>query len=58
MTLCGYCERPLVRVGDRYECPSCAPTLRTLGAGLPFDGAVAAYQEFQREAWRTRPKVK
>jgi hypothetical protein len=47
---CGYCERELVRRGSLMECSRCAPLLRDLGRGLSFDGVVAAFARFQRDA--------
>jgi hypothetical protein len=51
--LCGYCDRELVRVHDRFQCPRCAPILRTLGVGLAFDEVVEEFRRFQIKAARS-----
>lgn len=54
VTRCGYCDRFLVRIEDRYECARCAPILRTLGRFLPYEAFVVAFAAFQRAAWESR----
>lgn len=57
---CGYCERELQADPFHpgcFACPRCAPILRSLGAGLDFDGMLRAFARFQREA-RPRGKLR
>lgn len=47
---CGYCNRELVKRGDRFECARCAPLLAEVKT-------VEEWTAFQRWAWKTRRRV-
>lgn len=53
-TTCGYCLHPLTAAGEVnghvfYECPECAPTIKTIGTP-------AQWQAFAKDAWKRRGK--
>ena len=55
-TRCGYCLRRLVTAERGYECPRCAPLLRSLLAVPDYEITLAAFRRFQQQAWADRDR--
>lgn len=53
---CGYCERNLVACERGYECPRCAPLLRSMPGYRQYASTLAAFAQFQRDAWKDRQR--
>jgi hypothetical protein len=51
---CGYCDRHLVACERGYECPRCAPLLRSLPGAQQYASTLAAFGRFQRDARKDR----
>ena len=49
---CGYCDRHLVTCENGYECPRCAPLLRSLPL-VGYADTIRKWRQFQRDARRS-----